>query len=69
MTDQERIAALEVELKKILDVKNFCQERIHELEGINMSLRVSIRRLNKTIASIYSVLDLADIDPQEDWGE
>jgi len=66
MTDQERIAALEVELKKILDVKNFCQERIYELEGINMSLRVSIRHLNKTIASIYSVLDLADIDPQED---
>jgi len=66
MTDQERVAVLEAELKKVLDAKNFCQKRVYELEYINISLRGSIEHLNKTIASIYSVLNLASIDPPED---
>jgi FtsZ-binding cell division protein ZapB len=36
MTDQERVAVLEAELKKVLDVKNFCQD---EMEVLGAELR------------------------------
>lgn len=73
MTDQETIDHLKAELDKLLNIKNFCQKKmneleveVEELEAINESLREEITTFNYIIESLYSVLNLAGFSPPED---
>lgn len=73
MTDQETIDHLKAELDKLLNIKNFCQKKmneleveVEELEAINESLCGEITHFNYIIESLYSVLNLAGFSPPED---
>jgi FtsZ-binding cell division protein ZapB len=65
VTEQEMIDSLKDELKKVLDIKNFCQKKAEELEAINESLRGEITHFNNLIESLYGILNLAGFSPPE----
>jgi chromosome segregation ATPase len=66
VTEQEMIDSLKEELKKVLDIKNFCQKEMEKLEAQNKYFIKEINRHERLIESIYSVLTLAGCSPPED---
>jgi hypothetical protein len=66
VTEQEMIDSLKEELRKVLDIKNFCQKEMEELEAQNRYFIKEINRYEKLVESIYSVMSLAGCVPPED---
>ena len=66
VTEQEMIDSLREELRKALDIKNFCQKEMEGLEAQNRYFIKEINRYEKLIESIYNVLSLAGCSPPED---
>lgn len=66
VTEQEMIDSLREELKKVLDIKNFCQKEMEELEAQNRYFIKEINRYERLIDSIYSIMSLAGCVPPED---
>jgi hypothetical protein len=66
VTEQEIIDSLREELKKVLDIKNFCQKEMEELEAQNRYFIKEINRYERLVDSIYSVLIFAGCSPPED---
>ena len=66
VTEQEMIDSLKEELKKVLDIKNFCQKEMEELEAQNRYFIKKINRYERLVDSIYSIMSLAGCVSPED---